>query len=251
MKRILRRALYLLWPLLTASQRVNGADLSPGDAERIGQELAAELRGARPGGSSTNGGSLRLRDAKGRRREFPVTVVTLVGENEWSVSYQARFTNGASETLTARYRSVGAPIYEVAHGFPGATSVGAPQVLSATETAIPFAGSDFWVCDLGLEFLHWPAQRYVKNELSNGRLCQVLESLNPGTNGYSKVWSYLDEEFKGLLSAKAFDARGFQIKDFSTGSFTKVNDRWFLKDIRIRDKRADTLTELHYTLPSE
>ena len=106
MNLILRRALYVLWPLLMASQRVNGADLSPGEAERIGQELAAELRGARPGGSSTNGGSLRLRDAKGRRREFPVTVVTLVGKDEWSISYQARFTNGASETLTARYRSV-------------------------------------------------------------------------------------------------------------------------------------------------
>ena len=91
----------------------------------------------------------------------------------------------------------------------------------------------------------------MKDDLSNGRLCYVLESVNPSTNGYAKVWSYIDTEFKGLLSAKAFDHRGFAVKDFSTGNFSRVKDHWFLRDIRIRDERADSRTELIYTLPPE
>ena len=207
--------------------------LTPAEAVRVGQSLAEELRSLRPGASSTNTGVLRMRDAKGRRREVPVTVLTVVGSNDWQVSYQASLSNGASETLTARYGS------------------GAPKVIAPGGTAISFANSDFWVCDLGLEFLHWPTQRYVKDELSNGRPCHVLESVNPSTNGYAKVWSYIDQEFKGLLSAKGFDSRGFVIKDFSTGNFVRVKDHWFLKDIRIRDERSDTRTELLYTIPPE
>lgn len=220
------------------------------EAVRLGQELAAELRSLRPGGSGTNTGTLRMRDGKGHRREIPVTVVTLVAADAWSVSYRARLTNGALETLTIRYGTA-SPVSEVARVESGAGLAGAPRMLGVGETAVPFAGSDFWVCDLGLDFLHWPTQRYVKEELSNGRMCHVLESTNPSTHGYARVWSYIDAEFKGLLSAKAFDRRGLLMKDFSTGSFTKVQDRWFLRDIRIRDERTDTRTELLYAVPSE
>lgn len=220
------------------------------EAVRMGQDLAAELRSLHPGGSSTNTGTLQIRDAKNRRREIPVSVVTLVGSDAWSVSYRATLTNGAVETLTVRYGS-GLPTSEVARVEPGAALAGAPRRLPPGETAISFAGSDFWVCDLGLEFLSWPSQRYLKDELSNGRLCHVLESVNPSTNGYARVWSYIDTEFKGLLSAKAFDRRGLLIKDFSTGSFAKVQDRWYLKDIRIRDERTDSKTQLVYTMPSK
>ena len=226
------------------------SDRFAAEAVRRGQELAAELRAMRPAGSSTNLGILRLRDAKGRRREIPVSVITLVNDAEWSVSYRAAFTNGATETLTVRYGS-GRPVYEVSKREAGGGIAGAPRNLRSEETATAFAGTDFWICDLGLEFLHWPAQRYVKEELSNGRLCQVLESVNPGTNGYQRVWSYIDAEFKGLLSAKAFDQRGLVVKDFSTGNFVRVQERWFLRDIRIRDERADTRTELLYSLPPE
>jgi len=218
--------------------------------EEIGASLAAELRSQRPGGSSTNAGTLKLRDAKNHRRTIPVTVTTRVDGDVWSVSYEAQLTNGATETLTARYGGV-APVYEQTMTLPGANLAGRPRSLAPGETAVPFAGSDFWVCDLGLEFLHWPTQRYVKQELSNGRRCAVLESVNPGTNGYARVHSYIDEEFKGLLSAKAFDKRGFVMKGFSTGKFAKIHDRWFLRDIRIVDERSDSRTDLIYELPQE
>src|SRR5436190_1178348 len=45
--------------------------------------------------------------------------------------------------------------------------------------AKPFAGSDFWLCDLALEFLHWPEQKILKTELRKTLSCKVLESINP------------------------------------------------------------------------
>ena len=218
--------------------------------EEIGASLAAELRSQRPGDNSTNAGALRLRDAKNHRRTIPVTVTTRVAGDQWSVSYEAQLTNGATETVTARYGGV-APVYEQTVTPPGPGQTARPRALAPGKTAVPFAGSDFWVCDLGLEFLHWPTQRYVKQELSNGRMCAVLESINPSTNGYARVHSYIDQEFKGLLSAKAFDKRGFVIKGFSTGKFAKIHDRWFLRDIHIVDERSDSRTDLIYELPPE
>ena len=239
------------WCLIAGAVNVC-ADVPATEAEalRQGQALAAELRSMRPGASATNSGVLRLRDARGRRQEIPVTVVTLVRPEDWQVTYTASFTNGSTESLVAHH-GAGATAYEMARTSPGAAQSGPPRRLAAGATDVPFAGSDFWVCDLGLEFLRWPVQRIVKEELSNSRLCHVLESVNPGTNGYAKVWSYVDQEFKGLLSAKGFDARGFVMKDFSTGNFVRVNDHWFLKDIRIRDERSDTRTELLYSLPPQ
>ena len=43
----------------------------------------------------------------------------------------------------------------------------------------PFAGSDFWLCDLGLEFFHWPQQKVLKKEFHRQCACTVLESTNP------------------------------------------------------------------------
>ena len=44
---------------------------------------------------------------------------------------------------------------------------------------IPFAGSDFWIADLGLEFFHWPEQKVLKKEFRRNCSCVVLESTNP------------------------------------------------------------------------
>ena len=80
----------------------------------------------------------------------------------------------------------------------------------------PFAGSDFWIADLGLEFFHWPEQKILKKEFRRGRGCMVLESTNPNpsTNGYSRVDSWIDKESGGIVQAKAYDAKGKLLKEF-------------------------------------
>jgi hypothetical protein len=57
-----------------------------------------------------------------------------------------------------------------------------------------FAGSDFYLGDLGLEFLHWPSQKIVKKEMRRSRSCRVVESINPNPapGSYSRVLSWID-----------------------------------------------------------
>lgn len=224
--------------------------------EAAGQSLAAELRGQRPAGNFTNSGVLRIRDAAGRRREVPLTITCQVGESgAWHLQYVARPGGETNESLTVRHTTGVAPAYEVAWGRDGGVAE-PPRAVPSGRSFEPFAGSDFWLADLGLEFLHWSGQRLVGRELSNGRMCLVLESVNPGTAGYARVRSWVDAEYHGLLRAEAYDAQRRLLKEFSTGSFRQITrsdgrELWVLKDLRIRDQVSDTRTDLLYDLPPQ
>ena len=117
----------------------------------------------------------------------------------------------------------------------------------------PFAGSDFWLCDLGLEFFHWPDQKILPNptSLTRGRSYSLLESTNPdpGTNGYSRVRSWIDKETGGILKAEAYDARGKLLKEFSPKSFKKVNGQWQLQEMEIDNVQTGSRTRLEFDLP--
>ena len=115
---------------------------------------------------------------------------------------------------------------------------------------MPFAESDFWLCDLGLEFLHWPAQRIAKTEMRKGRSCRVLESTNPRPEpgAYARVFAWVDLESGGLMRAEAFDRDGQRMKEFNIGSLQKINGRFQLKSMEVRDARNDTRTRLEFEL---
>ena len=106
------------------------------------------------------------------------------------------------------------------------------------------------LADLGLEFLHWPEQRLVKNEMRRGRSCKVLESTNPqpGKGAYSRVRSWIDSESAQLIRAEAYDSENRLLKEFSVGSVKKVRGRWELKDMEIRNEQTDSLTRLEFDL---
>jgi len=221
---------------------------SPSPDAVEGAALAAELRTSRPGNSFTNSATLRLRDAAGRRSSVPVTIRTLVpeGEADWHVVYEARAAKGA-ETLTITHHADRAPSYQLAR------AAAAPRALVADETSEPFAGSDFGVCDLGLEFLHWPEQRTVrrdKPEMRKGRPCRILDSIRPATagNGYVRVRSWIDLDHKQPLIAEAYDPAGKLVKEFSVGSVKKVDGVWQLKDMEITGERDGTVTKLEFDL---
>ena len=92
----------------------------------------------------------------------------------------------------------------------GATNAVTKQ-LTPDQTMIPFAGSDFWVADLGLEFLHWPQQRLLKKEMRHSKSCNVLESVNPaarpGRLCARGSWIMIESPH-GIVHADAYDTRG-------------------------------------------
>jgi negative regulator of sigma E activity len=80
----------------------------------------------------------------------------------------------------------------------------------------------------------------------------VLESVNPApSSGYSRVHSWIDNESGGVLQAEAFDANGKLLKKFSVGSVEKVNGRWRISNIRMRNARTGQTTELKFQHPPD
>jgi len=114
----------------------------------------------------------------------------------------------------------------------------------------PFAGTDFWLADLGMEFLHWPEQQLIKKEMRRGRSCKVLESTNPqlGKGAYGRVRSWIDGESSQLILAEVYDSENRLLKAFSVGSVKKIKGRWELKDMEIRNEQTDSLTRLEFDL---
>jgi hypothetical protein len=115
---------------------------------------------------------------------------------------------------------------------------------------VPFANSDFWICDLGLEFFHWPEQKVIKHEERRTRECEVLESTNPdpAAGGYSHVDSWIDDESHGIVHAEAYDAKGKLLKVFDPKSFKKVNGQWELQDMEIRNVQTKSRTWIKFDL---
>lgn len=218
-------------------------------AEQEGQALAAELLAQRPALKTT--GFLRRRDSDGKwLPAVPIRFEVIDSGRDWQSIYQvASSPEGPAETLVISQSPTRPNRYEFSRaGTPGGAA--ATRELNGDEDAIPFADSDFWLCDLGLDFLHWPQQRIAKTEMRKGRSCRVLESVNPhpAPGAYTKVLSWIDIEKRGLLRAEAYGADGKMIKEFSIGSFKKVNGRWQLKSMEIRNERTDTRTRLEFDL---
>jgi hypothetical protein len=113
-----------------------------------------------------------------------------------------------------------------------------------------FGGSDFWLGDLGLEFLHWPQQKILKREVHSSRGCTVLESTNPdpSTNGYSRVMSWIDTETLGVVEAYAYDAKGKQLKIFTPKDFKKVNGQWQVQTFVMENVQTGSRSRLEFDL---
>jgi hypothetical protein len=206
------------------------------DAQIQGRELAEQLIAQTPTENLTNTGMLEIRRSKGARSEIPVQFETHVGTNWWSAVYStSQVTNGIGMTyLVVIHYPHKANQYEF-NGGP----------IAPTDTAIPFAGSDFWMCDLGLEFFHWPDQRILKKDIRRSRGCVVLESKN------ARVDSWIDTETDGIVQAEAWDAQGNEMKEFEPKEFKKVNGQWELQEMEISNPQTGSRTRLEFNLAGQ
>ncbi len=242
-----RAALLLfLAPFLLGAEK-----LSP---EAEGEALAAELREQQPPDQLATSGTLKMRDATGARREAEVNLRVVKGEESWVSSYDTPGTSTLPPERLVVLHTPGKPNqYLYARASTPGSPLPQPVALTPASAATPFASSDFWLSDLGLEFFHWPQQRVLRKEMRKGRSCRVLESLNPAPagSGYARVLSWIDIESGGLLRAEAYGTNKKLQKEFSVRSFKKVNGRWQLKEMEIRDEKTDARTRLEFDLEVE
>ncbi len=252
----LRLTLCLL-PLLGlgAARSAETVPLNP-NAEADGQALVAELLAQRPAQNFTNQGLLSIRPPKGAgpRRFVPVQFRILTRGDSWTSIYETAPTNGEPcVRLSVARLPAGGNEYRLAQATNAAGLDDAGKVLAGDETMTPFAGSDFWSADLGLEFLHWPTQRLLKKEMKRGQSCNVLESRAPAsrTNGYVRVMSWLDIDSGGVMYAEGFDASGKLLKEFAPKGVTKVQGRWELEEMEIINRQTGSRTRIQFTFGEE
>lgn len=213
-------------------------------AEIEGRELAQQLCNARPSENITNSAVLKIRDAKKHWQEIPVRFQIAVVDAEpssWEACYETTGTNQVQLTISRaanrpnRYRLL---------------TNGEPAGLRGSETDVPFAGSDFWIGDFGLEFFSWPGQKILKKEFHDNCASIVLESKNPhpSTNGYSRVVSRIEEESGGVMEAKTYDTTGRLLKDFYVKSLKKVNGHWQVELVIMDNVQTGSRTRLEFDL---
>jgi hypothetical protein len=228
MKRIIAATAILFLAFAAAAGTTNGLSA----AEIQGRQLAAEILSETPATNFTQTGVLRIRNSKGTTN-IPITSKTEIGQGDWRVTYSA--TMGQETDDLVIVHKDGQP-----NEYPD----------SSDKTMTPFAGSDFWVADLGLEFFHWPEQKITGHETRKTRACTVLESDNPdpAPGAYSRVVTWIDNETFGIIHAEAYDANNKLLKVFDPKSLKKVNGHWELEDIEIRNVQTHSRTSIRFDL---
>jgi hypothetical protein len=248
-------AVMLIMGVSTTAQTTNGLS----DAEVQGEQLAQEILEQKPAYSFTNTGVLRCIAEK----EPPVQAVFIAAVNvrptNWISVYQTIITNkngGKMETLKIVHDDGRQNFYTIMRSFfvesAPIESGFAPLTWFGTQWVHSLEG-DFWPVDLGLEFFHWPDQKIIKKEFMRGRGCMVLESTNPdpGTNGYSRVDSWIDEQSHAIVQAEAYDENGRLLKVFDPKTVKKVNGQWELQDMEMRNVQTGSRTWIEFDLKSD
>lgn len=227
-------------------------DLS--DKEIQGRRLAQQLLEQRPATNFVQTGTLNIRDGKGKRSEIPLQFQTILNAAGWQAVYET--TSPSNRVRLMVIHGPGRPNdYFLGEGLagPGQEEGHKATALIGPKTMMPFADSDFWVADLGLEFFHWPEQKLLKRVVRSSRGCSVLESTNPdpATNGYSRVVSWIDSESGGILHAEAYDAKGKLLKEYDTKKLKKVNGQWQVESMEIDNDQTGSRTRLEFDLKKE
>jgi hypothetical protein len=225
----------------------------PGDAA-AGKALAEQIRSAVPEEDSQISGVLIVTAGKTKEQTPVVCEVKRHGAT-WETIYQSSATATAgAERLVITHSTNGPSQYLYARaGKPGAP-LPAPAPVPPASLDAPFAGSDFSLGDLGLEFLHWPGQSKLKGEQRLGQPCYLLESTRPQTNGIVRVHSWIDEDTLGPLVVEAFDSAGREAKEFSLDSSSFHKDpqgRWHLEEMSIENKKTRSRTDLKFDMPKD
>jgi outer membrane lipoprotein-sorting protein len=245
----------LLVPLPTQAQPKSGLRqpqaLNPVEAEQQGHALVADLLAQRPEQNATNTGVMRIRDAKGSQREVPIRFEVVPKSSAWLNIYEASpVGNLPGEKLIILHCDAQPNQYSVSPVTPSRDAGSSPRKLSGNETMAAFAGSDFWVADLGLEFLHWPKQLLLKKEMRRSRSCNVLESVNPQpiAGAYSRVRCWIDIENGGIVLAEAYDSQDKLLKEFAPKEIKKIQGEWQLEEMEIRNVQVGSRTRVTFNL---
>jgi hypothetical protein len=216
----------------------------------LARALVANLLAQKPTESVTNTAVVRIRGADRKWREIPATCAIVATPTNYLNIYAVSSSGGQPGGMTL---IIIHPDDRPNQYFLSEPAGATPKKLSEDQLMTPFAGSDFWVADLGLEFLHWPQQRVLKQEMRSSRSCDVLESINPHPlpGGYVRVLSWIgvnDPDATVIVHADAFDEHGQRLKEFAPKNLEKVNGAYRLESMEMRNVQTGSRTVIEFNL---
>jgi hypothetical protein len=95
--------------------------------------------------------------------------------------------------------------------------------------------------DLALKFLYWPDGRVLGDETVHARSCWKLQLQAPSRDSqYSNVNLWVDKRTGALMRMEGYDWKGALAKRFEVVSTQKIDNRWFLKQMRIDELQPGT-----------
>jgi len=225
-------------------------------AEIEGRKLVQQILELTPTQNVTNTGILKIRDENGKRLEIPLRCEVIVTPIYWLSIYETISSNNASRLVVRHLTGQPSDYFYQNNTAKEVPMEGDVQIGNVTrghqlfgaEIMTPFAGSEFWLVDLGLEFFHWPQQKVLKKEFRRSCACVVLESVNPNPtpNGYSRIVSWIDEESFGVVQAEAYDSNNKLLKLFYPKDPKKVNGQWQIQTLEMINDQTDARTRMEF-----
>jgi outer membrane lipoprotein-sorting protein len=98
----------------------------------------------------------------------------------------------------------------------------------------PVRGTVITYEDLALKFLYWPNARVIGSDFIRTRNCWKVQLPAPANDPqYGSVLLWVDKESGALMRMEGYDAPGKLIKRFEVVSAQKIEDRWYLKQMRV------------------
>src|SRR5438132_1745039 len=95
--------------------------------------------------------------------------------------------------------------------------------------------------DLAFKFLYWPAARVLGEEKVRTRNCWKLQLRAPSRESqYSNVLLWVDKASGALMRMEGYDWNAQLAKRFEVVSAQKIEDRWFLKQMRVEELQPGT-----------
>lgn len=227
--------------------------LNAAEAESEGRALVAGLLAQKPAENATNTGILSVRQDRSAPQRIRVRFEIFSTPTNWVSIYRTGMSTDAPASILTIVHSDSGPNHYLLEqsATPGASNAVA-RSLTGDAAMIPFAGSDFWAFDLGLEFLRWPQQRLLRRETRRSRACSVLESANPAPagGGYSRIVSWIDNETGGILHADAYNSANEVMKVFDPKGVKKVQGRYELEGMELRNVLKNSQSTIEFDLPA-
>jgi len=118
-----------------------------------------------------------------------------------------------------------------------------------TQLNEPVRGTAITYEDLALKFLYWPNARVVGADFIRTRNCWRMQLQAPASDSqYGSILLWVDKDSGALMRMEGYDSAGKMIKRFEVVSAQKIEDRWYLKQMRVEriDPQSGRVTARTY-----